>query len=227
MKVFLLVADRCVLPLDVSPASNTDELRDRLIQSHGLPPGKYNFVHNGRFLGGDRPFSSLPLHSRIVVIIQVPEEDSRYHWPPTPSFISDLQINSEEATFRNLHLPELYSDAHSIWRSPAAAQRAVEVLRASPSLIVHYSNFMRNHQSIIAAMPGHNRYFPLELLGLSEKPQTAASDAEIEIFELPKAQRVACERLTGMGFPAERVLAVMKRCAFDDVMAMGVLIERS
>jgi hypothetical protein len=175
---------------------------------------------------GDRPLSSLPPDSRVVVIIQVPEEDSRYHFPPTPSYISALQIDSEEATFRNLHLPELYSLAHSIWRSPAAAQRAVELLRASPSLIVHYSNFMRNHQSIIAAMPGRNRYFPLELIGFTERPRAGVSDAEIEVFELPKAKRAACERLTAMGFPPEEVLDAMKRCAFDDVRAMAALIER-
>jgi hypothetical protein len=227
MKVFLLVADRCVLPLEISPTSNTDELRDDLIQSHGLPSGKYHFVHNGRFLGGDRPFSSLPPYSRVVVIIQVPEDDSRYHWPPTPSYISSLQIDSEEATFGNLHLPELYSDAHSIWRNAAAAGRVIDLLRTWPSLIVHYSNFMRNHQSIIAAMPGHNRYFPLEILGFTQKPQAGASDAEIAIFELPKAQRAACARLTAMGFPPERVLQVMKRCAFDDVKAMAALIKRA
>jgi hypothetical protein len=107
--VFLIVADRCVLPLDVSPAWST---HDYLIDLQALPRGKHQFVHNGGFLGGELPFASLPVYLRIFVVIQVPEGDSRYHWLPD---ISDLGTDPEDARFGNLHLRELYWPAHSVW----------------------------------------------------------------------------------------------------------------
>jgi hypothetical protein len=84
---------------------------------------------------------------------------------------------------------------------------------------------MRNHQSVIAAMPGHNRYFPLELIGFNERPRAAESDADIEVFQLPRAQRTKCERLMAMGFKVEQVLEKMRRYGFDEAQATAALIE--
>jgi hypothetical protein len=226
MRIFLLVFDRTVIELDISPALTLKDFRAHLISVHSLPAGRYTFLHGGRFLDQQRPFLSVPENSKVILIIDVPENDPHYHWPPTLPCMESLPITTDDATFANLHLPELYNESLSIWRNPERAQEAVEVLRRSPSLLLHYTNFMRNHQSIIAAFPHRNAFFPLALLGFVPNVGEVVSDAEIEISLLPGQRRDACRHLIDMEFEPQAVLEVMRRTNFEEAPALAILIER-
>jgi hypothetical protein len=224
MRLFLMVADRTILPVNISPTVSLTEFRSFLMSTHSLPSGRYTFVHEGHILLPPFPFKPLQENSRVILIIELPEEDPRYHWPPANPSVQARGIETEEATFANLHLRELYDDSLSIWRNPERAQAAVEALRRSPSLLLHYSNFMRNHQSIVAAFPHRNSFFPLTLLGYVPRLPMVVSDAEMEIALLPTAKKDACRHLVGMEFEAKDVLVAMQQTNFDEGAALAILI---
>jgi hypothetical protein len=227
MRLFFLVHERAVLPLDVAPTTTLDDIRLRLITEHGLPSGRYRFVIGGRQLDPANPFKSIPEHSRIIVIIALPADDPRYHWPPSPPYRfndRDLPMTTEDSAFANLHLSALYDDALSLWHNPARAQAAVDALTRTPSLIVHYTNFMRNHQAIVAAFPHRNAFFPLALLGYTPPVAEVASDAAIAISMLATEPREVCQRLLDMEFEPEDVLTAMQSTGFDEAAALALLM---
>jgi hypothetical protein len=141
MRIFLLVFNRTVMVLDVPPTLTLEDFRSQLIAAHGLPAGRYTFLYNGRLLHPERPFNFLPENSKVILAVDLPEDDPRYHWPPPHPCMESLPIATDDATFANLHLPELYNDSLSIWRNPERAQEAVEVVRRSPSLLLLLHEF--------------------------------------------------------------------------------------
>jgi hypothetical protein len=227
MRIFLLVHEHAVLTLDVAPTTTLEEMRMCLITQHGLPAGRYRFVRGGQELDDVGGFRAVPENARVIVVIALPADDPRYHWPPSPQYLfheRNLPITTEDTAFANLHLPALYDDAVSIWRNPERAQAAIVALKRSPSLIVHYTNFMRNHQGIVASFPHRNAFFPLALLGYVPPVVEVASDAAIEISLLPEGQREACQRLLDMDFEPDAVFSAMKRTAFNETAALALLI---